>query len=179
MRQDIFVGFFTGNELAVVKTGAVVQQQFDRRSDDRIAVLVRPVVYLVVDLLHTVDDRLAFLQGKVQRLADIIGKERVVPHVPAELRAAQQVRTEVKTPAFRPVNGSVRRIAQYLSGRDENERVFLKIIFFPTVFQAVGAPDIFQEDHIDTEVFPRMGDRVFHPGSVQHIDQRVAGFDAP
>ena len=54
-RERILILFFTGNELPVVETDAIVQQQFDGRSDNGIAVLsVAPSISSSIFIMQSI-----------------------------------------------------------------------------------------------------------------------------
>lgn len=73
--ERILVLFFAGNELSVIETDAIVEQQFDGRSDNQVTVAICLVICLLVDFCQTVDDGLLLLLGEVQRFIGGIGEK--------------------------------------------------------------------------------------------------------
>lgn len=60
--QYVFIDPFASDELPVIETCAVIQEQFDGGGYDGIAVAVRPAPYLIIYLFQAVDDGIPLLQ---------------------------------------------------------------------------------------------------------------------
>ena len=72
--KDIAVQVFAGDELAVVKTDAVIEQQLHVVRDQRFAVFVRRVQQLGLNFLHAFGNDFSLLFGKVQGFVGVVGK---------------------------------------------------------------------------------------------------------
>ena len=64
--ERILVLFFAGNELSVIETDAIVEQQLDGRSNNQVAVAICLVICLLIDFCQAVDDGLLLLLGEMQ-----------------------------------------------------------------------------------------------------------------
>ena len=61
-------GYFAGNELALVKSVGIGQQQFRLADDERLAELVDIRLVFLLDALHDIDDGRFFLVRQEQCL---------------------------------------------------------------------------------------------------------------
>lgn len=64
--ERILVLLFAGNELPVIKTDTIVEQQLDGRSNNQVAVAICLVICLLIDFCQAVDDGLLLLLGEMQ-----------------------------------------------------------------------------------------------------------------
>lgn len=92
--KDVFVYIFTGDELAVIKTDAVIEQKLDVGDNQHFAVLVYSPVKLFADVVQAIDDDTPFLFGEMKGLVHLVGEERIVLHIVSEGCAADQVGVE-------------------------------------------------------------------------------------
>ncbi len=89
---------------------------------------------------------------------------------------SQQFGTEIKTPPLCAVSRAIGGIAKDLPRRDEDERVFLIIIFLAPVCQVVGTFHILQENDIQIEILAAVGYRACYLRAFQHIDEGIPVF---
>ena len=94
--QNIAVGLLPGDELPLVETQAIVQQQFDLGDQQPPAHAVDIVIELLADGRQTVDEGRALAFGEVQRLVDLVGEEGVLAEMEPEEGAADQVGVEAE-----------------------------------------------------------------------------------
>jgi len=85
---------FTGDELPVIKSFTVIQQQFYVIHNQHTAVLVDGLRKLIVDLLKTLNQKLFFPAGNVQRLPHIIGEKMIVFDMLSERCTMNKVRVK-------------------------------------------------------------------------------------
>ena len=133
--EDIAIDSFTCGELAVVKTEAVVEQDFDIGSDDAAAVLVDAVVQFLLYLSEAVEDGLAFTVGHMQGFVYFVGEERVFLHFAGKACAAQQVGVEQQAVAFGIGRFTAIVNPSHLSGSYKYQRAFLIIVLAAPVSQ--------------------------------------------
>jgi hypothetical protein len=176
--QDLMIGDFAGEELAVIEPFGIVEQCIYLGNDDALAEFVDIRLVFLVDRLDDTRDGGFLFWGKEQRFIHRIVKKFVVPDrfgqggIPEEVGMDQQHPTRL-------IDGFAAVVLdpEYLTRRDKEHDPFIEVIFLLPVPE-LAAEIAFQGDVVIVEhqiqrFFPTGMPDVF---DIDHADKRMLGF---
>ena len=156
----------TGDELAFVVAGAIVEHQFDVAGEDGGSVGVDGVVELLFDVFETAGDGRRFALGEVEGFFLAVIEEGVVADVGFQRGAEEEVRVEGEQPAF--AGESVVLIhAEDFAGGEENHGGIGEVVVFPSATRAAARAFLDEQDGIELEF-----DGIFFQPVVFEVDER-------
>ena len=117
------------------------------------------VFEFVAYFAETLHDHLLFAFRQMQRFVRLVRKERILPHVPAERSAADNVGMEQQCIAFGLEHLSVVLHAEHLPGRHAYKRSFLIVVILPAVNQ-IAALHLFEKNGVESERMLEMSYRI-------------------
>lgn len=98
--QQLLIGFATGDELAFVEAGAIIQQQLDVLGDDCFAVAIDGMQQFLPDVFEAFRHFLLLPGRDMEGFVGIVMEERIIRYVLPERCATDQIGMEGKHPAF-------------------------------------------------------------------------------
>ena len=180
-RENVGVFLVACDELAVVESLAVVQDELDAVGDDGLRVLVDGLLHLEADGPECVGEHLPLALAEVERLSGVVVEEMVTADALAQRRAVDEVGREEE--ALR-VRGAVLLLlghvdAHHLPWGEAHDGALLVVVFLAAVVQR-ALTSVLQPQGIET-VAQRDVVRAMLRGGVGDVDhghQGVEGLEA-
>lgn len=126
--EDAFIGVFSGYKLSVIKTCAVIKEQFEVGSYEFFTVFVDRLLQLKLDFVKAVQYYLSFFFGEVEGFVDFITEEVVFMNLFAQRGAFYQIWMKQKGPTFGSKGGCTWLNAQDLPWSDKYQGAFLVVV---------------------------------------------------
>ena len=177
--EHIVVQFLACDELALVETHAVVEQNLDVGDDQRLGELVDRVLEFAGYLAHVVLYDQPLVDREVQGFIGCIGEEGVLPYLLGKRRAVQEIRVEQQGVGFGHGAALDALDADSLPGSEAYHGLVVVVVFGLSIIDG-AAHGLLQEEGVEAECHPvcGFGRLAFRTVEMYDADQRMLGAES-